>query len=93
MSPPENAIVLRMDEKTQIQALEWARHIIFPRRNLPSHQSNDYYRHGTTTLFTALDYLTGKVIGECEDRHTTVNKLRAGHLSKTVINRKTGGVA
>jgi transposase len=75
MSPPDNAIVLCVDEKTQIQALERAQHTIFPQRNLPSHQSNDYYRHGTTTLFTALDYLTGKVIGECKDRHTSEDYL------------------
>jgi transposase len=76
MSPPDNAIVLCVDEKTQIQALERAQHTIFPQRNLPSHQSNDYYRHGTTTLFTALDYLTGKVIGECKDRHTSEDYLK-----------------
>jgi transposase len=76
MSPPDNAIVLCVDEKTQIQALERAQHTLFPQRNLPSHQSSDYYRHGTTTLFTALDYLTGKVIGECRDRHTSEDYLK-----------------
>jgi transposase len=76
MSPPDNAIVLCVDEKTQIQALERARHTIFPQQNLLSHQSNDYYRHGTTTLFTAPDYLTGKVIGECKDRHTSEDYLK-----------------
>jgi transposase len=71
MSPPENAIVLSVDEKTQIQALERAQHTMFPQRKLPAHQSHDYYRHGTTTLFAALDYITGNVIGECKEHHTS----------------------
>jgi transposase len=76
MSPPENAIVLSVDEKTQIQALERAQHTIFPQRNLPAHQSYDYYRHGTTTLFAALDYLTGNVIGDYKEHHTAENYLK-----------------
>ncbi|GHU10549.1 hypothetical protein FACS1894151_10000 [Spirochaetia bacterium] len=76
MNPPDNALVLCVDEKTQIQALERAQHTIFPQRNLSAHQSNDYYRHGTTTLFTALDYITGKVIGDCKDRHTSEDYLK-----------------
>jgi transposase len=64
-----------VDEKTQIQALERTQHTLFPQQNLPSHQSSDYYRNGTTTLFTALDYLTGNVIGDCKDRHTSEDYL------------------
>ena len=76
MDPPDNAIVLCVDEKTQIQALERVQHTLFPQQNLPAHQSNDYYRHGTTTLFTALDYLTGKIIGDCKDTHTSEDYLK-----------------
>jgi hypothetical protein len=63
-----------VDEKTQIQALERAQHTLFPQRNLPSHQSGGCYRHGAAT--PALDYLTGKVIGECGDRHTPEDYLK-----------------
>ena len=76
MNPPDNAIVLCVDEKTQIQALERTQHTLFPQQNLPAHQSNDYYRHGTTTLFTALDYLTGKVTGDCKDTHNSEDYLK-----------------
>ncbi|GMO57102.1 MAG: IS630-like element ISMsm2 family transposase [Treponemataceae bacterium] len=76
MNPPDNALILCVDEKSQIQALERAQHTLFPQRNLPSHQSNDYYRHGTTTLFTALDYLTGKVIGDCKNTHNSEDYLK-----------------
>ena len=69
MNPPDNSIVLCVDEKTRIQAPERARHTIFPQQNLPSRQSNDYYRHGTTTLFTAPDYLNGNVTGDCKNSH------------------------
>ncbi len=75
MDPPANSIILCVDEKTQIQALERAQYTIFPQQNLPSHQSNDYYRHGTTTLFTALDYLSGNVIGDCKNRHASEDYL------------------
>jgi transposase len=76
LNPPDNAIVLCVDEKTQIQALERRQKTLFPQRNLPRQQSHDYYRHGTTTLFSALDMLTGNVIGVCEKRHRTEEYLR-----------------
>jgi transposase len=76
MNPPDNAIVLCVGGKSQIQALERVRHTIFPQANLPAHQSHDYCRHGTTALFTALDYLTGNVIGDCKDRHTSEDYLK-----------------
>jgi transposase len=76
LNPPDNAIVLCVDEKTQIQALERRQRTLFPQQNLPRQQSHDYYRHGTTTLFSALDMLTGNVIGVCEKRHRTEEYLR-----------------
>jgi Transposase and inactivated derivatives len=71
MSPPENAIVLCVDEKTSIQALERSQPVLPILRNVPERQSVDYLRHGTTTLFAALDILGGNVIGECKATHTT----------------------
>jgi transposase len=71
LNPPDNAIVLCIDEKTQIQALERAQPIFPIIRNVPERQTVDYERHGTTTLFAALDVLSGNVIGECKDRHTS----------------------
>jgi transposase len=71
LKPPENAIVWCVDEKTQIQALERTQPVLPIIRNVPERQSADYERQGTTTLFAALDYLSGKVIGECKSNHTS----------------------
>jgi hypothetical protein len=71
LKPPQNAVVLCVDEKTQIQALERTLPILPVTRNLPDLQTVDYERHGTTTLFAALDYLSGKVIGECKGFHSS----------------------
>jgi transposase len=70
LKPPKNAIVLCIDEKSQIQALERSQPILPIIQNVPERQTVDYLRHGTTTLFAALDVLSGNVIGECKDRHT-----------------------
>jgi transposase len=70
MEPPENAIILCIDEKTQIQALERSQPILPIIRNVPERQTVDYMRHGTTTLFAALDVLNGTVIGDCNSAHT-----------------------
>jgi len=69
MKPPENAIILCVDEKTQIQALERNQPILPIIRNVPERQTVDYMRHGTTTLFAALDVLNGNVIGDCNPTH------------------------
>jgi transposase len=76
LKPPKNAIVLCVDEKTQVQALERAQPILPLFRNVPERQSSDYIRHGTTTLFAALDYLSGNVIGECSERHRSEDYIR-----------------
>ncbi|GEN01740.1 hypothetical protein MRA01_62790 [Methylobacterium radiotolerans] len=69
MAPPAHAVVLSIDEKSQIQALERTR----PDQPLgsghPAAQTHDYTRHGTTTLFAALDVLAGTVLGRCMQRH------------------------
>lgn len=64
MAPPENAVVLSVDEKPSIQALERAQgYLKLPTGRAMIGQSHDYKRHGTTTLFAALDVATGKVVG------------------------------
>jgi transposase len=69
LNPPEHAIVLCVDEKSQVQALNRTQPILPLRPGLPEQRTNDYERHGTTSLFAALDIATGKVIGECHRRH------------------------
>ena len=73
LSPPENAIVLCVDEKSQIQALERSQPILPLLPGVPERQSHDYYRHGTTTLFAALNLESGRIIGECKDEHKSVD--------------------
>lgn len=69
LAPPENSIILCVDEKSQIQALERTQPILPLREGIPERQTHDYVRHGTTTLFAALNVLSGKVIGECREQH------------------------
>jgi len=70
LNPPENAVVLCVDEKSQIQALDRSRPILPVRPGLPEHQTHDYKRHGTTTLFAALDAHNGEVVHQLNDKHT-----------------------
>jgi len=76
LKPPKNAIILCIDEKSQIQALERSQPILPIMQNVPERQTVDYLRHGTTTLFAALDVLSGNVIGECKARHTAEDYIR-----------------
>jgi transposase len=69
MNPPDKAIVLSVDEKSQIQAMDRTQPVLPLRPGLPERQTHDYTRHGTTTLFAALNVLEGTVIGECKPRH------------------------
>jgi len=69
LSPPENAIVLCMDEKSQVQALERSQPSLPMKKGRAGTMTHDYRRHGTTTLFAALNVLTGVVIGQCLPRH------------------------
>ena len=69
MSPPERAIVLCVDEKSQIQALDRSQPVLPMRPGQPARRSHDYKRHGTTSLFAALDIATGAIIGKCYGRH------------------------
>ena len=76
MNPPDKAIVLSVDEKSQIQALDRTQPILPLRPGLPARQTHDYERHGTTTLFAALNVLEGTIIGECQPRHRHQEFLR-----------------
>ena len=69
VNPPDHAIVLSVDEKSQIQALDRTQPGLPMKRGRPGTITHDYKRHGTTTLFAALDILEGKVIGQCMKRH------------------------
>jgi transposase len=69
LSPPDRALVLSVDEKSQIQALDRTAPILPLRPGLPERQTHDYKRHGTTTLFAAFNIMNGKVIGTCLPRH------------------------
>jgi transposase len=72
LNPPERALVLCADEKAQIQALDRTQPIFPMRPGTPERRSHDYRRHGTTSLFAALDVATGKVIGELHRRHRAI---------------------
>jgi len=76
LNPPEKAIVLSMDEKSQIQALDRTQASLPMKKGRAGTMTHDYKRHGTTTLFAALDVLTGTVIGECLPRHRHVEFLK-----------------
>jgi transposase len=72
VSPPTHAIVLCVDEKSQIQALDRSQPMLPMRPGQPARRSHDYKRHGTTSLFAALDIATGRVIGKCYPRHRAI---------------------
>jgi transposase len=69
LNPPDLALVLSVDEKSQIQALERARPLLPMRLGHPERRTHDYQRHGIASLFAALDVASGKVIGKCYARH------------------------
>ncbi|HEY6350971.1 MAG TPA: IS630 family transposase [Candidatus Angelobacter sp.] len=69
LNPPQKAVVLCVDEKSQIQALDRTQPGLPLKKGRCGTRTHDYKRHGTTTLFAALSILDGKVIGQCESRH------------------------
>lgn len=69
LNPPDRALVLCVDEKSQIQALNRTQPLLPMRPGQAERRTHDYTRHGTTSLFAALDVKTGQVIGECHRRH------------------------
>lgn len=69
MNPPERAIVLCVDEKSQVQALDRTQPLLPMQPGQTERRTHDYVRHGTTSLFAALNVATGEVIGRCHRRH------------------------
>ena len=69
LNPPDNAVVVCVDEKSQVQALDRTQPILPIRPGLPEKATHDYIRHGTTTLFAALEIATGKVTDACYPQH------------------------
>ena len=76
LNPPEHAIVLSVDEKSQIQALDRTQPGLPMKKGKAGTMTHDYKRHGTTTLFAALDVLDGKVIGQCMLQHRSQELIR-----------------
>ena len=85
VDPPAHAVVLSLDEKSQIQALDRTQPGLPMKRGRAGTMTHDYKRHGTTTLFAALNVLDGKVIGQCMSRHRHQEFIR--FLNQ--INRQT----
>ncbi|MGF6537029.1 IS630 family transposase [Paraburkholderia youngii] len=76
LDPPLKAMVLCVDEKSQIQALDRTQPMLPLAPSIPDRRTHDYMRHGTTTLFAALDIATGEVIGEVDRRHRSSEFVR-----------------
>jgi transposase len=90
MAPPDKAIVLCLDEKSQIQALDRTQPSLPMKRGRAGTMTHDYKRNGTTTLFAALDVLSGKVIGQCLPQHTNNELL---HFLKKIDREVPKGLA
>jgi transposase len=85
LNPPDRALVLCVDEKSQIQALDRTAPLLPLRPGLPERQTHDYKRNGTTTLFAACNILNGKVIGTCQDQHRSREFVKfLNHLEKNI---------
>ena len=85
LSPPEKAIVLRVDEKPQVQALERTQPVLPMAPARTERATHDYARHGTTSLFAALSVATGAVIGRCHRRHRSQESLKfLDHVDATL---------
>ena len=76
MSPPDHALVLCCDEKSQVQALDRTQPGLPKKKGRVAAMTHDYKRNGTTTLFAALNVLDGQVIGQCQQRHRHVEWLK-----------------
>ena len=87
VNPPDRAVVLCMDEKSQIQALDRTQPSLPMKKGRAGTMTHDYKRHGTTTLFAALDVVTGNVIGKCYPRHRHDEFLRFLRTIDTSVPR------
>lgn len=87
LNPPEKALVFCVDEKSQIQAVN---RTAPGRPGIPTRQTHDYIRHGTTTLFAALNVLDGTIIGRCQTRHRHIEFIRfLEKLDRATSRRRT----
>ena len=83
LDPPERAVVLCVDEKSQIQALNRTQPILPLRPGIPTRMTHDYKRNGTTSLFAALEVASGRVEGRCFERHTHAEFIKfLAHIAK-----------
>jgi transposase len=87
LNPPDKAMVFCFDEKSQVQALDRTQPSLPMKPGRAGTMTHDYKRHGTTTLFAALNVLTGNVIGKCFDRHRHDEFLRFLRLVDTQVPR------
>ncbi len=85
LDPPEKALVLCVDEKSQIQALDRSAPVLPMMPGMPERRTHDYVRHGITTLFAALDVATGEVYGSIHRRHRAIE--RVTHRPETAPRR------
>ena len=91
LNPPQNAIVLCVDEKSQIQALDRTQKVLPMQPGHAEQRTHDYVRHGTATLFAALEIATGKVTGVCKNRHRHQEFLAfLRHLARAYPDRGDG---
>ena len=90
LSPPQKAIVLCVDEKPQVQALERTQPVLPLAPGRTERATHDYTRHGTTSLFAALDVATGAVIGKCHRRHRHQEFLRFLDHVDAILPREPG---
>jgi transposase len=90
MSPPENAIVLSIDEKSQIQALDRTQPLLPMAPGQAERGTPDYVRNGTTSLFAALNVATGQVIGKCYKRHRQQEFLKFLNEIDAQVEREPG---
>jgi transposase len=88
LNPPDQAVVLCVDEKSQVQALDRTQPSLPMKPGRAGTMTHDYKRHGTTTLFAALNVLTGNVIGKCFARHRHDEFLRFLRLVDTQVPRR-----
>jgi transposase len=101
LDPPEGALVVCVDEKTQIQALDRTQPLLPLRPGLAEQRTHDYRRHGTTNLYAALEIASGQVVGQCRPRHRhqeflsflrrVVREFPAGELHIVLDNSSTHG--
>jgi transposase len=83
LSPPNRALVLSVDEKSQIQALDREQPVLPMMPGMPERRTHSYVRHGTTSLFAALDIASGFVIGKCYKRHRATRPHYHVHFTPT----------